>query len=88
MTIAAATNAELPSSSSAKDLINGKPAAIFPVIGWTLLRGTLIGAGLALAGQRKGVLRGAVAGTLMIEAWVLGWALVQRWRQPAPPTQA
>lgn len=73
---------ELPSSSSAKDLINGKPAAILPVVGYTALRGTLIAGGLYLAGERKPkqLFKSAVAATLMIEAWVIGWAWFQKKR--------
>jgi hypothetical protein len=65
---------DLPSADAAKDLIKGVPGALPRVAGYTALRAGLIGAGLLLAGQRKGVTRGAVVASLAIEIFVLTWA--------------
>ena len=66
--------AALPSGSSAATLLGGDWSALPGVVGYTLVRGALIGAGMLVAGERKHVVRNAVAGTLAIEAFVLGWA--------------
>jgi hypothetical protein len=64
----------LPSGSSAVALLGGDWNALPGVVGYTILRGALIGAGMLAAGERKHVVRNAVAGTLAIEAFVIGWA--------------
>ena len=69
-----ALSGDLPSGEAAKALMQGAPGALGPVVGYTLLRAGLIGAGLYVAGQRQGVVRGALAGALAIELWVLAWA--------------
>lgn len=64
----------LPSGTSAFKLVQGDPAGIPGVIGHTVGRATLIGVGLALAGERKHLVRNAIGGALAIEAFVLVWA--------------
>jgi hypothetical protein len=66
---------ELPSATSAKALVAGQPGALWLVLGHTVLRAGLIGAGLYAAGQRQGVAKSALAGSLAIELFVLGWAV-------------
>lgn len=66
--------ARLPSQDAVIDLVHHKPGAIGEVIGSMLLRGALIGAGLALAGFRgRQLLIGAAAGAVAIETFVLAW---------------
>jgi hypothetical protein len=43
-------------------------------VGHTIVRAALVGAGLVVAGERTHVIRNAVAGSLAIETFVLGWA--------------
>lgn len=66
--------AALPSGSSASALIGGDWSALPLAVGHTLLRSMLVGTGLLVAGEREHVIRNAVAGSLAIEAFVLGWA--------------
>jgi hypothetical protein len=40
-----------------------------------VLRAGLIGGGLYAAGQREGLAKSAIAGSLAIELFVLGWAV-------------
>lgn len=65
---------DLPSQSSAYDLVAGKPGALPRVIGHALGRAAIIGVGLYAAGARKGIVRLAIGGSLSIEAFVLLWA--------------
>lgn len=65
--------AVLPSGSSALSLVQGRPGAIGGVFLHTMLRAGLIGAGLAIAGERKHLVRNALAGSLAVEAFVLGF---------------
>jgi len=69
---------DLPSARAAKALVGGDLTAIGPVIGWTSMRALLIGSGLLLAGQRQGVIKGAVVASLTIEAWILAWAALDK----------
>jgi|GEM_PF-1823514 hypothetical protein len=72
----AACPAALPSGSSAAALLGGDWRALPLAVGHTALRATLVGAGLYLAGERdpKRLVKNAAAGSLAIEAFVLGWA--------------
>ena len=65
----------LPSGTSAVRLIQGDPSGIVGVVGHTLGRSVLVGVGMAIAGERKHLVRNAVAGALGIEAFVLCWAV-------------
>jgi len=66
--------AALPSGSSAAALVGGDLSALPIAVGHTLVRAALVGTGLLIAGEREHVIRNAVAGSLAIEAFVLGWA--------------
>lgn len=66
--------AALPSGSSAAALIDGDWNALPVAVGHTIVRAALVGAGLVVAGERTHVIRNAVAGSLAIETFVLGWA--------------
>jgi hypothetical protein len=66
--------AALPSGSAAVDLMGGDLRALPAVVATTAARAALIGAGMAVAGERAHVVRNAVAGALAIEVFVLGWA--------------
>ena len=64
----------LPSGSSAVALLSGDLSALPVAVAHTAVRAALIGTGLLVAGERKRVVRNAVAGSLAIETFVLGWA--------------
>lgn len=64
----------LPSGTSAYKLMSGDPGGLLGVVGHTLGRSVLVGTGMAVAGERKHLVRNAVAGALGIEAFVLMWA--------------
>jgi len=66
--------AALPSGSSAVAVVSGDWSALPLAVAHTVLRAGLVGAGLLVAGERTHVVRNAVAGSLAIEAFVLGWA--------------
>lgn len=65
---------QLPSATSALAFVRREPGAWRQVAAHTAGRAALIGVGLTLAGQRRGVMKGAIAGALAIEAFVLWWA--------------
>lgn len=64
----------LPSGTSAYRLVTGDPGGLAGVIGHTLGRSILVGTGMAVAGERRHLVRNAVAGALGIEAFVFMWA--------------
>lgn len=64
----------LPSGTSAYRLMSGDPEGLLGVVGHTIGRSVLVGTGMAIAGERKHLVRNAVAGALGIEAFVLVWA--------------
>lgn len=64
----------LPSGTSAYRLMSGDPKGLLGVVGHTVGRSVLVGVGMAVAGERKHLVRNAVAGALGIEAFVLVWA--------------
>ena len=66
--------AALPSGSSAAALLGGDWRALPLAVGHTIVRAALVGAGLYAVGERAHVVRNAVAGSLAIETFVLGWA--------------
>jgi hypothetical protein len=70
----------LPSSDAVADLFDGKPGALIGVATSTALRMGLIGAGMYVAGirDRRTLMRGAIAGGLAIELFVLAWVAHQR----------
>lgn len=61
----------LPSVVAAEDFLKGKPGGLMSVVSSTAGRAGIIFAGLYLAGERKRLLRYAVAGALAIELFVL-----------------
>ncbi len=61
----------LPSVRAAEAYWLGEKGSTAIVVGSTLWRAVLIAAGLLAVGQRKGVVKGAVAGAVAIEAFVL-----------------
>lgn len=73
-TVTAPACAALPSGTSAYRLMSGDPSGLIGVVGHTIGRSALVGAGMAVAGERKHLVRNAVAGALGIEAFVLVWA--------------
>jgi hypothetical protein len=73
--------ADLPSADAAKRLIDGEPDAFLAVVGTTLLRSMLIGAGMSLAGaDRSQVVKQAVAASVAVEVFVLGWFWIEKSR--------
>jgi hypothetical protein len=70
--------AALPSSTAAADLIAGKPGGLTAVVTSTALRAGLIAAGLAIAGERKRLLKYSVFSALAIEAFVLAYVAANR----------
>ena len=67
----------LPSIGAAEAFLLGEPGGTARVLGWTLRRAALIGLGLFAVGQRRGVVKGALAGAVAIEAFVL-WTVRQQ----------
>jgi hypothetical protein len=61
----------LPSVRAAEALLLGEPGGVTGVVKWTALRAALIAVGLLAVGQRRGVVKGAVAGALAVEVFVL-----------------
>ena len=61
----------LPSVVAAEDFLRGKPGGLVSVVSSTAGRAGIIFAGLYLAGERKRLLRYALAGALAIELFVL-----------------
>lgn len=71
--------AALPSGEAAAEFVRGDLKALPRVLAHTALRATLIGVGAWLAGaDRKTLVRDAIAGSLGIDAFVIGWALLRR----------
>lgn len=68
---------QLPSEIAARAFIRGEPGALTAVVFSTLLRASLIGAGLYVAGDREHTIRNALAGALAVEVGVLLFA----WRE-------
>lgn len=69
----------LPSGDAALRLMEGKPGALFEVAGTLLARSALMASGLALAGFRgRELAKGTLAAGLAVEAFVLGWAYVNK----------
>lgn len=66
--------AALPSGTSAYRLMRGDPKGLAGIVGHTIGRASLIGVGMAVAGERKHLVRNALGGALGIEAFVLVWA--------------
>jgi len=64
----------LPSGSSAVALVGGDWSALPTAVAHTVVRAALVGTGLLVAGERAHVVRNAIAGSLAIETFVLGWA--------------
>lgn len=63
----------LPSANSALAFVRGEKGSTLSVIGHTLGRSVLIGAGLAVAGEREHLVRKAVVSSMAIESFVLLW---------------
>jgi hypothetical protein len=61
----------LPSVVAAEDFLRGKPGGLMAVLSSTAGRAGIIFTGLYLAGERKRLLRYALAGALAIELFVL-----------------
>lgn len=72
--------ATLPSASSAWSLVNGEPGALPLVLVHTALRAGIISVGLLVAGQKQ-IAKNAIVSSLAIEAFVLGWAAIQKGKQ-------
>lgn len=64
---------QLPSQTAAQRLLQGEPGGFADVAVWTSIRAVLIGAGLWVAGERKGLIVKSFAGALAVEAFVLWW---------------
>ena len=66
-----------PSNAAACRFLNGEPNGAVAVIGTTLGRAALIGAGMWIFGLRepKDLVKYAIAGALGVEAAVFYWAL-------------
>ena len=65
---------ELPSASAARAFVRGE-ASFMPVIGTTVLRAMLIGVGMYVVGERRNIVRNAMAGATAIEVFVMLWTL-------------
>lgn len=76
----AARGPPLPSSESAYEVIDRVPGSIPKAIFYTAMRAGLIGAGMALAGERnaKNLAKYALSGAAAIEIFALVWAAKNR----------
>lgn len=63
----------LPSALSAHRLLVGDPWAIFAVVRDVLFRAVLIGTGMWIVGARDNLALNAIAGSVAIETFVLGY---------------
>ena len=68
----------LPSQDAAERFVRGEQGSALGVAMTTALRASLIAGGLYAVGQRKGVMRSALAGATAIEVFVLVWALAHK----------
>lgn len=68
----------LPSGRKAFDLVSGDMSALIPSIAFTAVRAGIIGVGLAVVGERRHLIRNAVAGAVAVEVFVLAWALYEK----------
>jgi len=69
----------LPSATSAIQLIEGDTKGVVPALAHTLLRAGLVGFGMYTTGLRgKPLVKGAIAGSLAVELFVLGYMWYQR----------
>jgi hypothetical protein len=71
-------SAPLPSAESAAALVRGEDGSITHVLRDVALRGVLVGVGMAIFGERKHLIRNALAGSLAIEGFVLIYQLAKR----------
>jgi len=72
--------AALPSSNTAARIWDGDPAAFPTILRDLALRGLLISTGMYLAGARgKPLIVQALAGSAVIEGFVLAWIGYDRW---------
>ena len=78
----ASTPLVLPSASAATSLVRGEPGALGAVAKTWLERAAMIGLGIYVLGDRRHVVRNALAGSAAIEAWVI-W---EAWRQERGPS--
>ena len=67
----------LPSVVAAEQFWKGEEGGAFNLVTSTALRALLIGVGLAVAGERKNLVKYSVAGALAIEAFVLTAVKIQ-----------
>jgi hypothetical protein len=63
----------LPSANSALAFVRGEPGSTASIIKHTLGRSVLIGAGLAVAGEREHLVMKSLTASMMIESFVLLW---------------
>jgi len=63
-----------PPTDAARRMLDGELGGLVESAAWTLGRAGLIAAGMHLAGERGDLWRQAVAGSLAVEAFVVGWA--------------
>lgn len=71
-----------PGGRNASDIFEGDAAAVAKEFVFIAERSLLIGLGLFVAGYReKNLVRGTVAATLAMEAFIFGYVLVQRARR-------
>jgi hypothetical protein len=69
----------LPSSDSARDMINGEPGAALRVLGHMAGRAALMGTGMMIAGiPWRTTLKASLAATVTIEAFALLWFGAQK----------
>lgn len=78
----------LPSSESAYKLWQGDGEAFVLLMRDLVFRGVLIGAGMYLAGERDHLVRNALAGSAMIEFFVLGWIAFTTGQRQTPAAGA
>jgi hypothetical protein len=65
---------DFPTSLAARRCIHADPEGCAASIGWTVTRALSIAAGFWLAGEREKLWPKALAGSLAVEAFVVGWS--------------
>lgn len=70
------TAPSFPPSDAARRMLDGNLGGLVESLAWTAARAGLLSAGMYVAGERDELWRKAFAGSLAVEAFVVGWALI------------
>lgn len=73
------TGETFPPTDAARRMLDGEIGGVIESVAWTVARAGLLAAGMHLAGERGGILKDAISGSLAVESFVVAWAAL------APP---